>query len=41
MNKSGVIAIIVLIAFIIGGIFLANVIIQSDLPDRWKFVLLK
>ncbi|WP_278288631.1 hypothetical protein [Christensenella minuta] len=41
MNKTGVIAIIVLIAFIIGGIFLTNVIIQSDLPDWWKFVLLK
>lgn len=41
MNKTGVIAIIVLIAFIIGGIFLTNAIIQSDLPDWWKFILLK
>ena len=45
MNKFSILKIILvivfLIVFIICGIFLTNAIINSDLPDWWKFVLLK
>lgn len=40
MNKSDVVPIIFLIVFIIGGIFLANVILDSDLPGWLKFIML-
>lgn len=40
-NILFILYIVILVGFIVGGFILTNAIINSDLPDWWKWILLK